>query len=286
LIGFFDEEIQQMYNNTLDLVLHSLEINKILARPDISLVYYPSIYDYYWLITRTYEVLNNDLPNISQRKFFERARDKMKQYLKSYGTSQLLSKVEKDDEENYYFEEFLGNAGNYSRGEDRIFSSGLALNSLINIWTIKTHVENKTMLIFEPDTPEEVKKTIRNTANYILNNINSYFALLDNAFFSGSVKGQSTTIPYFYPTNVEKYINGTDIPDISDYKYLSIGVIGGTRYIEKEEFIKDLNKTFFGVKPPQNFTNFNENPFPFWSSPAMTYSVNLLALSKYLKLIN
>ena len=279
----FDEEMQQMYSNTVDLIIYAIRNNTINKRPDLTLVYYPSVYDFYWLVSRVYSLINTNI-NSTNSNFLNEIQEKMKLILTKEATSQLCSKVVKHDEENSYFEEFLGNAGNYSRGEDRLFSTGLAFNSLLNIWTSK-HKSNSSFY-YEKDTPEEVKDIIKKSANYIMNNINKYFTSLENSFFSGSVKNQDT-MPYFYPGNYFKFMNGSDITDPSNYLNFGdfISVIPGTKVIEPNEFIKNLNQTFCSRKPPQDFIGYNAGTFPYWSSPAMTYSVNLLGLIKFKNLI-
>ena len=278
--SLFDNEMQQMYSNTIDLVIYSIKNNTVNRRPDLTLVYYPSVYDFYWLVTRVYSLLNNNVEKINQSsmRLLIEVRDKLRQVLNDEATMQLCSKALELDKNQIYFQEFLGNAGNYSRGEDRLFSTGLAFNSLLNIWTFK-NVSNNNFYYIE-NTPERVKTIINGSVNYIIKNINGCFASLENSFFSGSVKTLDT-LPFFYPGNYFKYLNGTDIPDTENPNNISFDLIAGTKIMTPEEFEINLNKTYFGRKPPQEFKGFNNSPFAFWSSPAMTYSINLLGLTKY-----
>jgi hypothetical protein len=48
------------------------------------------------------------------------------------------------------WEEFLGNYGKKDRHEDALFSTALALNALLDTWTIKSG----SRLAFDIDTPQ------------------------------------------------------------------------------------------------------------------------------------
>jgi hypothetical protein len=279
----FDQEMEQMYSNTIDLIIYAIRKDTVNTRPDLTLIYYPSVYDFYWLVTRVYSLINTNIGKINENglEFLFDIREKLKEVLSNEATNQLYGKAIELENDQIYFQEFLGNSGNYTRGEDRLFSTGLAFNSLLNIWTNK-YPSNNTFYYLE-NTPERVKTIITKSVNFVMKNINKYFISLENTFFSGSVKTLDT-FPFFYPGNYFKYLNGTDIPNTDNTSYISADLIAGTKVMSPEEFESNLNKTFFGRKPPQKFIGFNSQPFPYWSSPAMTYSINLIGLTKYINL--
>ena len=49
--------LQQIYLNTTSLVAHEI-VNNFTGRPDLALTYYPSKYEFYWFVSRTYAYLN------------------------------------------------------------------------------------------------------------------------------------------------------------------------------------------------------------------------------------
>ena len=59
-----------------------------------------------------------------------------------------------------------------------------------------------------------------------------------NAFFSGSVKGFSTTMPYFFPSNVNFDDKHSDInpnnSTLRDFDFSIVSYVKG--YIEKDEY--------------------------------------------------
>jgi len=282
----FDDEMKQMYMNTLDLFIHSLKVNIVMERPDLAMLYYPSKFDFYWLVTRTYNLIKTERFKLSNNikfkykntdDFFELVQTKLEHALKEVASPQILKTAETDGK-NRFFTEFLGDYKNYSRYEDRDFATGLAFNSLINIWT---DLNSDYHLEFSPDTPQEVKTLIDDLALFLVENINSYWTSLEGAFFSGSVKSYQS-MPYFYPANMYEYLNGTKVPNHDDPKYLDMNYTGGVRgFIQKEEYEKLLNETYYGSKVPTTFPGFNFSPFPYWSSPAITHSISMIGLSKY-----
>lgn len=57
--------------------------------------------------------------------------------MRQKGTSGILQKAKRFQKNGLvYWEEFLGNYGKKDRHEDSLFATSLALNSLIDIWTI------------------------------------------------------------------------------------------------------------------------------------------------------
>ena len=49
--------LQQIYLNTTSLIAHEI-VNNFTGRPDLALTYYPSKYEFYWFVSRTYAYLN------------------------------------------------------------------------------------------------------------------------------------------------------------------------------------------------------------------------------------
>jgi hypothetical protein len=70
--------------------------------------------------------------------------------LRNEGTQQLLSKAVHDKihftEEVVYWEQFIGVYDGKDWHQDRLFSTALAVNALLDIWTIKTN--NNGQLVF------------------------------------------------------------------------------------------------------------------------------------------
>jgi hypothetical protein len=62
---------------------------------------------------------------------------------------------------------------------------------------------------------------------------------------------------------------------------LSTGIKG---YISEEQYKELLNKVWYGKKVEEKEQYLNNASFSFWSSPSITYAINLLRLSKYRKL--
>ena len=50
-------QFQQIYINTTSMISHEIS-NNFTSRPDLALTYYPSKYEFYWFVTRTYAYLH------------------------------------------------------------------------------------------------------------------------------------------------------------------------------------------------------------------------------------
>jgi hypothetical protein len=285
----FDEEMQQMYADTIDLLSYSIKNNITSWRPDLALLYYPSVFDFYWLTSRVYSKIKNSeqemkiLEKSCKNIFnlFSESRDILEEILKKVMTENMRQKINEKSSEELFFVEFLGNTQNYSRNEDALFATSLGLNSYLNIWTReKSNPQGVIELVYDPETPEQIKTIIKKLANFLQKNVNSFFSSYEGAFFSGSYKNIASS-PSFFPGNFYKFLNGTYLVDHespTDEYLISLGVKG---FIPTDEYEVMMNQTYFGGKVQKDFIPFNLSIFPYWSSPAMTMSVNYLALAKF-----
>ena len=60
----FDHNIRKMNLDIVDLIVFALKNEIIFKRPDISQVYYPNQYDFFWFVSRNLNLLDSqkDLP--------------------------------------------------------------------------------------------------------------------------------------------------------------------------------------------------------------------------------
>jgi len=212
-------------------------------------------------------------------------RDLLQDALEGIGTQQLLQLASKDAVNGWvYWDDFLGD-GDYIDGEpvieaeDRLFSTAISLNALLDIWTEPTPLCNRSWI---PSTPSSVKSTVQMAVAFLEEYVVGFEYAKENCFFSGSVKG-NFALPFWYPGNLMFYPNNTRInpvnrSQITDDLY---DVVSG--YIPPDVYNKLLNQTWFGSPTPLVFPGFNADgtSFPFWSSPALTYAAGLGALAKY-----
>jgi hypothetical protein len=288
----FDDDMMIMYKSTLDLLVWAIKNDRMRKRPDLSLLYYPSIFDFYWLVTRTFSTLKNfNFENHPNKDFFTEVVNELENVLKSEGTEQIMSRINTSSDGSY-FQELLGLHAGVNRGEDIVFATGLALNSLLNIWTTDETESGKILRIkYDTTHPNYAKYKINeindDVVKYIINSFDSYLGPeVENVFFSGSVKNMAS-IASFFPANFNTYINGTIVEDPSDPKYLndidhlSTGMKG---YVSEDEYKELLERKWYGEKAPVEEQYLNNAPFPYWASPSITYAINLLGLSKYKKL--
>lgn len=53
-----------MVINSTNLLKWAIDNEIVLTRPDLSLTYYPSVYDFYWFVARLYNFLKNEGNNL------------------------------------------------------------------------------------------------------------------------------------------------------------------------------------------------------------------------------
>ena len=281
------------------------------------MLYYPSIYDFLWMAARTARFLashneTTEVPVLSQ------ARDVLLDALYEAGTYQIIGAAQHAPNGIYWYQflslffqedkylhesvrdDFLGDDGGVARGEDRLFSTALAVNTLIDIWTngfaafssAEKQVGGKKtcQLQWRSETPEAVKATIDSGVAFLSNEMLAGNLELENAFFSGSMKSLSTN-PFSYPGTYSKYLNGTAVdPSMPNFPPGTSGtelVFAMRGLANSADYQKWLTRKWFGFTVPTTFDGFNTGglgPWPYWSSPAMTYAMGLIALSNYVAL--
>jgi hypothetical protein len=85
MIGrYFDAEIENIYVSSAKVLEFILKNNLLSVRPDLILLYYPPILDFYWFTARLSNLLNSEekLP----LKCMENVRDLLNVALETYGT--------------------------------------------------------------------------------------------------------------------------------------------------------------------------------------------------------
>ena len=114
-----------------------------------------------------------------------------------------------EDGQDIYWDEFLGDYAGKNYGEDRIFATTMAINALIDTWADPIPGTNK--LQWHPTCSDNVKDIVDRGIEYLYEHADIHEkGHLRNCFFSGSVK-TFTSMPWFYPSNVHIFYNGTNV---------------------------------------------------------------------------
>ncbi|RNA10229.1 transmembrane [Brachionus plicatilis] len=284
------DQIQQIYLNTTKFISWAIQTN-FTKRPDLAQVYYPSTYNFLWYTSRTLFLLENEFRSSSVPKSIGDVLTEAKSYLskalEKEATNFFLAKAQRDHEGHIFFEDFLGVddtdifGKKSSTGEDRIFSTSQAINTLLYTWTFYDQASKK--LQWKENVSANVKDLVRSSITWLSKNVLSKNLKPLNSFFSGSVKG-FTSLPFWYPANFLQYLNGTDVdPNNLDEKDFEDVIFGVKGTIDENVYQKLLHVPHFGQMTPIDFNGYNEKGefFPFWSSEPYTYSVSLLALSLF-----
>ena len=106
----------------------------------------------------------------------------------------------------------------------------------------------------------------------------------------GSVKSWST-MPWIYPANIGLYSNGTSMnPRQCNVNDIEVSMIFGIQgYINTSIYNEWVQNggcyPYLGV--PQTFNGYNNvsRTFPYWASQPITFAANLLAITKYHRIV-
>ena len=280
-------DFQQLYLNTTKFITWAIETN-YTSRPDLALVYYPSVYNFLWYTSRTLFLLENELDNVldvNLKKIFQEAKDYLTRAFEGTATDFLFKNVNYESSKETFFDDFLGlNDTNVfgkqtPSGEDRIFSTAQSINILIATWTYQNSTNKK--LIWKNNVDQKVKDLVQTSINWLQQNVFNPKLKPSNAFFSGSVKSFET-LPFWYPSNFVQYLNGSyvDPSQVTSFDTIINGVSG---VIDETKYEESLKEKHFGENTPMDFPGYNmkDNFFPFWASKPYTYSVALLAISQF-----
>ncbi len=256
----FDADFRQIYRDTVGLLCCVIEDDVLSDLPHITLLYYPAATQFYWSLARNLHFLENasrtsSLPYAEM----EQARGWLSCSLRQAGTEQLLCRARGNDGDDGVFWR-----GVFENGSDRVYSRSVAINALLDIWTVKAQPE--AGLVWMPNTPSEVKAVVRKGVRWLVQAITVRGLSLYNACFSGSIRGYAT-LPFHFPTNVHETHGDVMIFGVR-------GLMGESQYEDRLAQSKArLKKGILGE---------GSQHFSYWVSPVVTQATVLLALAKFL----
>ncbi|CAG2189477.1 unnamed protein product [Mytilus edulis] len=282
-----------IYNHTTLMVSYELA-NNFSNRRDLALTYYPSKIECYWFTARTLAMLRRFKK--TQPLPFQIMDTVLNRFIDVFNGPVLDDIVKSaviDESQRIYFDDFLGDGdigldgSDLKRAEDRLFTTSMALNTLIDAFTVFDPATKKLQWVGSTGTINKVKKYVDGSVAFLKDFTLGGSYKTWNAFFSGSGKGFKS-LPFFYPANRLEFFNGTKIkPD----KFPRGGafVVGFEGVVSDSEYAEMIKQPHFGQPTPIDFDGFNpksepEGFFPFWSSDAYTYATTMLGISKYLNI--
>ncbi|XP_062613043.1 uncharacterized protein LOC134274823 [Saccostrea cucullata] len=216
----------------------------------------------------------------------KRVQEILREALCGKMTTSILMSYKTDSDGSVFYDDFLGDGDRslfinktIKRGEDRIFTTSMAINALLTTWT--SYDIARKRLTWVKGVPTKVVDVVKRAVQWMCRNVLSRKYRPWNAFFSGSVKSFNS-MPWWYPSNRKEYLNGTSIAD--DTHIPSDATIIAMQGVKSPEWYNtQLNRKHFGFNVPMVFHGYNaeKGPFPFWSSEPYTYVSAMLSLVKY-----
>lgn len=295
--------LKKLIFDTSEYLEWAITQNKILERPDIGALYYPPVLNTYWFVARTISLLsgkrNFEMMSDQSHKIFDAVLNTFNNAMAEAGVASILNMARnividsKTGKTALFWDDFLGehdkNVCPLNKNDDRVYTSAIALNSLIDICTERIYISNKDSeytIEWKNGIQDKVKNSINSGIAGLLRTSGEGHGILDllfrkeNAFFSGSVK--ENTFPYYYPYNILEPLIEKQANQEEEEVY-SGKVVALKGYLEKAEYNLLVEK----FNPPTEYTKYkNSGPFPYWSSPALTHALVINVLSKYSHLID
>jgi len=69
--ALFDDDLRGIYLNATNLLEYGISSGLVLSRPDLVLTYYPSVYDFFWFVSRNIHMLRTIKANNGSLPFPE-----------------------------------------------------------------------------------------------------------------------------------------------------------------------------------------------------------------------
>ncbi len=188
--------------------------------------------------------------------------------MENEGTQQILS-LSATDGTYTYWDDFLGVNDTdifgrpINRAEDRLFTTSVAVNALLDTWTLQSTNGRK----WKPSTPSSVVTSVEEAIEFLNDYILDGTFARENAFFSGSQKGLDT-LPFKYPSNFQMFLNRTLLepnPPESAVAFDLINVVSGL--MDASLYETELHQTHFNFTTPLVFKGYNRaisDVFPYW----------------------
>jgi hypothetical protein len=161
-------QLRDFVSTNVRLVAWILRSGIVERYSSLVLLYYPPKLAFYWFAAR----LANQLHALGQRSkddLFLDTASLLQTALEESTTPTILRSAQK---ESFYtfWDDFLGNADRVKQRngttkplkipEDRVFSTAMAVNALVDTWTTRNQTENSVLLVFRSNTPEKVVKKL------------------------------------------------------------------------------------------------------------------------------
>ena len=285
-----DPKIEQLVHNTSTLIEHMVH-HDLHDRQDLVLFYYPPRNQFFFFLSRTLFLLEMYITNSSSMKpILKTVYNKIKRTLEGNVTFYLTTHGQMGKSPGtVYFDDFIGdgdideNGDPLHRGEDRIFSTSMAANSLMYTWSV---YDRKTKsLTWKPKVPASVVTTVEGCVRWLILHATDADFKPWNAFFSSGRKGLHN-LPFWYPANRFQFINGTHLPQPESREKLPDDMFFAAMqgFVDRVDYEKMLKENHFGWQTPTEFPGYNApgwNSFAIWSSEAYSYAAALLAVSLF-----
>ena len=309
-------EMRWLYLSTANFVNYALGTQPQQSRPDLEMLYYPPVYNLGLFVARHVHMLESWLASRNATTFpfqeMDQVYTELKSALRSGAMTYITDHVNKScwgncDESlanQSCWDGFLGNGDTDSKGErtphyeDRFFSTGVVLNTLLDTWTVSDLSAKPATLRWLADTPTASKLLAAQASSYLHHALHFSNTSFENAFFSGSAKYWEQ-YPFWYPANtrVDVRTNATldcdamSVVELQDNFYYYF--MGASGIMSSAEFERLAARGCCNVSAPTWFSGYNGwrefgphhprpplNAWPFWSAPVMSKALALQGLAK------
>ncbi|XP_076451206.1 uncharacterized protein LOC143287147 [Babylonia areolata] len=283
LIDYSDTARTLLVSN-LDLITWIVS-NKRKDDLDLLMTSHPSTFQFYWMLSRSmFELEKARVQGMDTYQFFQDVYSAWNKTVRQHVTEAILKGIRDGGLDGggkplTYVDGILspapgqdGNGQQPPMGNDRLFTTASAANSLLAAWT----VHNKQgQLLFLPGTPVDVALATKGLVNYVISKYKE--ASLMNVLHSTLYK-HCQSIPCYFPFNSAVMRNGTVFNGSLPTPDVLFGMRGGP--VTPEEYSAMLGEPRYGHRTSADALPEVDSaaaPFFFWSVPVYTQAMCLLA---------
>jgi len=286
LEGEFPHEVagfEALLVDTAEYLAWSIESGVVLTRPDLILLYYPFPALVFFLVSRIIALLTGPHAAESGSGIPARVRGILLPAVRETITQSLLASARATDEHVWWdirHPEPGRTTGRRTRTgrDERTFITATAVNTLFNLWAMPRGAD----MTWSDQTPDEVLRYTMNALRWLEVHALSRRRLDHNVFFSASVKSVSS-LPFRYPANTVRYVDGPVLPIRRSQKQPAVerhGIFAMSGVPSTSEYARALETMDHPEPASDEVKRCYDLAFPYWSAPSVTGAMVCLALSR------
>lgn len=277
------EHFDDLIINTAQYLAWAVASGTIIHRPDIALLYYPTPFCAFLIISRIVHLLHHGGEQGPGAQLLAKLETVLAAAARQHITDYILSCAVRTPAAAFWQRPSAQTQSSSPRRavlDDRKFLTAVSVLCLLNLWTR----QRGTALEWLPSVPDAAAALAGRGLAWLRREALSGSCPDHNAFFSASVKHRRS-LPFMFPANLVQHSEGPALqPGTTTYKTIRHSVYAMSGVPSREEYARMLREKGLDTLDDGTFQKCYELDYPYWSAPSVTSALTVLALSKAEKL--